>query len=75
MVCLQNNNDILPVKELGDLTIGYAYFGRDAKSYFLESLRNYMPVLHLGEQGAAKFKATANKKLLVGAVNADFFEE
>lgn len=75
VVCLQNNNDLLPVKELGDLTIGYAYFGRDAKNYFLESLRNYMPVLHLGEQGAQqKFKAATNQKLLIGAVNADFFE-
>jgi CubicO group peptidase (beta-lactamase class C family) len=75
IVCLQNKDKTLPVGELMDLAVGYAYFGRDAKIYFKEALGNYMPVYNLSEkQGQKAFKATKSKRLLVAAVNTSFFE-
>lgn len=75
IVCLQNKGNILPVEKLNDITVGYAYFGRDAKGYFEETLDNYMPVLNLNERADhKKFKETNSDRLLIGAVNAGFFE-
>ncbi len=75
VVCLQNNNGLIPIRDLASLEVGYRYFGRDAKNTFEATLNKYMPVQNLGEQsGQQIFSETKKQRLLICAVNADFFE-
>ncbi|KAA3637012.1 MAG: hypothetical protein DWQ02_07390, partial [Bacteroidetes bacterium] len=75
VVCLQNDEELIPVRDLASLEVGYRYFGRDAKNTFEATLNKYMPVQNLGEQSGRKtFSDTKKQRLLICAVNADFFE-
>ncbi len=75
VVCLQNKDRLLPVKDLANTDVGYRYFGRDGKQYFEQTLDNYLPIHNLGNRaGQQQFSKSEKLKLLICAVNAEFFE-
>jgi CubicO group peptidase (beta-lactamase class C family) len=75
VLCLQNEGDLLPIRDLAKIDIGYRYFGRDGKHYFEETLDYYMPILNLGTRsGKLKFNTSEKSKVLICAVNAEFFD-